>query len=113
MIRLRFLRLLGAAILLLGTESCLGSGPVLSYRDIESKLLKLKPLRKVHYSWKIESGGLLDKGNSQLLYEYARITHALSVCGESVTEEQIDKCVYNCARVNKTKPKIPCSIFTV
>lgn len=110
MISLRFLKFLSIVILVLSLESCHGSEPVLSYRDIEPKLIKLKPLRKVHYSWKIESGGLLDEGNSRLLYEYARITHALSVCGEAVTEEQIDKCVYNCARVNKTKPKIPCSI---
>jgi len=110
MISLRFLKFLSIVILVLSPESGHSSELALPYRDIESKLLKLKPLRKVHYSWKIESGGLLDEGNSRLLYEYARITHALSVCGEAVTEEQIDKCVYNCARVNKTKPKIPCSI---
>jgi hypothetical protein len=78
--------------------------------DIYSKLKELKPLPKVHYSWKIESGSLLDEKNDGLLYEYARITHALSICGESVTEGQIDKCVYICARINKTGPDIPCSI---
>jgi hypothetical protein len=110
MMRSKFLNFLSILILVLSAESGPGSEPVLSYLDIESKLLKLKPLRKVHYSWKIESGALLDDGNSRLLYEYARITHALSVCGESVTEEIIDKCVYTCARINKTKPQIPCSI---
>jgi hypothetical protein len=82
----------------------------LSNMEITSKMMQLKSLPKVHYSWKIESGSLLDEKNDRLLYEYARITHALSICGESVTEGQIDKCVYICARINKTGPDIPCSI---
>lgn len=81
-----------------------------SNAEITKKLSQLKPLPKVHYSWKIENGSLLDEKNDRLLYEYTRITHALSICGESVTEKQIDKCVYTCARINKTEPDIPCSI---
>lgn len=86
------------------------TGP-LQKSSIVAKLQELEPLPKVHYSWHIERGSrLLEPENSQVVYQLARITHALSVCGEYVTEQQIDGCVYNCARVNMTKPEIPCRI---
>ena len=84
---------------------------LLSKSEIAAKLRALNPLPKVHYSWHIERGSrLLEPENSQIVYQLARITHALSVKGEVVTEQQIDGCVYNCARVNMTKPEIPCRI---
>ena len=82
-----------------------GSG---TSEDIYKLLFNLKPLPKIHYSW-----GLwyqFKDCEERVLYELARITHSLSIPGEWVTKEQIDKCVYICARVNKTEPKIPCSI---
>jgi len=84
-------------------------GPSIVDPNIMAKLRELKPLPKVHFSWTME-GNLLDEYESGLLYELARIMRSLSVQGESGTEKQIDNCVYTCARVNKTKPEIPCSI---
>jgi hypothetical protein len=82
-----------------------GSG---TSEDIYKLLFNLKPLPKVHYSW-----GLwyqFEDCEERVLYELARITHSLSIPGEWVTKEQIDKCVYICARVNKTNPAILSSI---
>lgn len=98
---------------LLVCVACSGSGTVqLSEADIDLKLSALKPLPKVHYSYATLGGELLDGGNDRRLYEYARITHALTFWGEWVKQEQLDKCVYTCARINKTNPKIPASIAT-
>lgn len=76
--------------------------------DTYKLLFDLKPLPKVHYSWGLWSQ--FKDCEERVLYELARITHSLSIPGEWVTKEQIDKCVYICARVNKTEPEIPCSI---
>ena len=78
--------------------------------DILEKLYLLEPLPKPHYSWNLECSKLYDEQNDRLLYELARITHALSIAGEWVSPAQVDKCVYTCARINKTKPQIECSI---
>lgn len=43
-------------------------------------------------------------------YEYARITHALTMPGEWVNEEQFENCLYTCAKINKTNPDIPASL---
>ena len=94
-------------VLVLGC-SCLASETPAEI-DIYSKLVELKPLPKVHYSWGIR-GETLDLYGSRLLYEVARITHSLSVAGEWVSESQIDNCVYTCARVNKLGPSILCTI---
>lgn len=77
--------------------------------NIMAKLRDLKPLPKIHFSWNLEDN-LLNEYGSSLLYELARIMHSLNVRGEWCTEKQIDNCVYTCARINKTKPAIPCSI---
>lgn len=87
--------------------SCISSDDLhLSASAISAKLLELKPLPKVHYTtpyyWE-------DFDNSRL-YQLARITHALSVSGEWTNIKQIDRCVYTCARLNKTKPAIQASI---
>lgn len=83
---------------------------LISDASIISQMRMLQPLPKVHYSWKLEAGFLFDKGQEDLLYQYARITNALSFAGEWATEEIVEKCVYNCARVNKLKPAILASI---
>jgi len=76
--------------------------------NIYYKLYKLEPLPKIHYSWGLTD--ILDAPDNRILYELARITHSLNVVGEYVNKARINKCVYTCARVNKTKPKILCSI---
>lgn len=81
----------------------------LSDIDIVLKLRQLKPLPKVHYSWGLR-GDLLDSPYSRLIYELARITHAVSVSGRWVTQQQMANAVYICAKVNKAKPKIPCTM---
>jgi hypothetical protein len=96
-----------SAVLVLGC-SCLAS-ETSSEIDIYSKLLELKPLPKVHYSWGLDLQSLEDP-NSRQLYQLARITHSLCVAGEWVNRRQIDTAVYICARVNKTDPAIPSSI---
>lgn len=78
--------------------------------EIAEKLSELNPLPKVHYSWKIEAGSLLDPPNNRLLYEYARITHALSLCGESVTADQLTRCLKVCKQINQSNPQLPCSL---
>jgi hypothetical protein len=76
---------------------------------VVEKLRELKPLPKIHYSWGI-SGDLLDDPNSRLLYEFAKITHSISVNGADERDARVSNAVYICARVNKTKPEIPASI---
>jgi hypothetical protein len=72
---------------------------------IDLKLMELKPLPKVHYYWPVS----LDVSDRQL-YELARITHSVCMNGPDVTQNHVDRCVYVCARVNKTLPAIKCSI---
>ncbi len=98
----------GLAILL--CVHCHGTQAVqLSQAGIDAKLAELKPLPKVHYYWPLLPE-LCNDRNSRRLYELARITHSLCVAGEWATAEQIDNCVYICARVNKTQPTIRSSL---
>lgn len=69
-------------------------------------LRELKPLPKVHYSWPIP----FDRFSDELLFEYVRLTGAVSVSGEWSKVEQLDAAVAVCQKVNRTKPKIPASI---
>jgi hypothetical protein len=94
-------------VLVLGC-SCLASETPAEI-DTYSKLVELKPLPKVHYSWGLDLQSLEDP-NSRQLYQLARITHSLCVAGEWVEQRHIDTAVYICARVNKTNPAIPSSI---
>lgn len=78
------------------------------------ELWELKPLPKIHYSWGFPSE-FLDRRNDRLLYEFARLTHSLTVGTspnkkDSVLSSRIDNAVYTCARINKTDPEIPCTI---
>ena len=94
-------------IFLLAAAFCYGNGDkvALSEADIDSKLFALEPLPKIHYYWPVS----VDI-SEQRLYELARITHSVCIAGQFVTIEHIDRCVYTCARVNKTSPSIKCSI---
>jgi hypothetical protein len=99
-----------AAVILLSCRQCYSIGTArLSESEIDAKLQALKPLPKVHYSYSSASG-LLNDRNSRRLYELARITHSLGMKGEWATQQQIDNCVYTCARINKTKPVIETSL---
>ncbi len=98
--------LAAGATFLPASIQCNGSGTArLSEADINAKLLSLKPLPKVHYFWPVGSELTNDRDNRRL-YELARITHSLCVSGEWVTKQQVDNCVYTCARINKTGPAI-------
>jgi hypothetical protein len=100
----------GMAVLLLCTQCGATNTVQLSEAEIDAKLSALKPLPKVHYFYAAIGGGLSDGQNNRRLYEYARITHALSFWGEWVKQEQLDNFVHTCAQINKTNPEIPASI---
>jgi len=101
--------IIATAVLLTCQQCCCASTVRLSEAELDAKLFALKPLPKVHYSAPL-SPKLLEDRNSRRLYELARITHSLSVSGKWVTKQQIDNCVYTCARVNKTGPAIKASL---
>lgn len=77
--------------------------------QIVTWLQELQPLQKVHYSWPVYSG-LFDNPGDARLYEYARITNAISLQAYSVTAAQVQIAVDVCNAVNLTNPVIPCSI---
>lgn len=85
-------------------------GGKLTNQQIVEKLSVLKPLPKVHYTFATPGGNLLDDKSGRLLYEYARIANALTVWVEWANYKQIEACIYTCARINKTKPKIKSTI---
>jgi hypothetical protein len=99
-----------AGTILLSCQQCYGNSKVhLSEAELDAKLFALKPLPKVHY-YGTPPPKLLEDRNNQRLYELARITHSLSLSGIWATKQQIDNCVYICARVNKTNPVIQASL---
>ncbi len=81
-------------------------GQVVPERQILAWMKQLKPLPKVHYSWPIS----LSKDRDKLLYQYVRLTHAVSLRGESATPANVDQAVDLCNRVNQTNPKQPASL---
>jgi len=106
----RLVTIIAAVGVVLMCGPCSGEASVrLSESEINSKLFALKPLPKVHYFWPV-APELLNDRNNQRLYELARINHSLCVSGEWVTKQQVDNCVYICARVNKTGPVIKASL---
>jgi len=105
---IRITSIIMSVAVLLTCCQCNGSESVkLSEAEIDAKLSALKPLPKVHYSYSWIGGGILDDPHSRRLYEYARITHALTFWGQSTSRKQFNNCVYTCARINKTRPEIP------
>ena len=76
----------------------------------QSQLLEwmkeLEPLKKVHYSWPIPLKDVSD----ELLYEYVRLTHSISLRGESCTVNDINRAVEICKKVNSNGSKTQASI---
>lgn len=72
-------------------------------------LTELKPLPKIHYSWPLPHE-LLANSNDIRLYEYARLTHAISFRVESVSYSEVEVAVQVCDSINKKNPKILCSL---
>jgi len=70
----------------------------------------LPPLRKIHYSWAIPADLFNLDSNKELLYEYVRLTHAVSITAQWAPNNFVDKCVQVCKQVNLTNPAIPASI---
>ncbi len=93
-------------LLLVLPTHALGHDPKPTDAQVLAWLRELKPLPKVHYSWPVP----FDKLSDDLLYEYVRLTNAVSVSGEWGTTEQIEQSVAVCKRVNDEMPKVPASI---
>src|SRR5262249_55908456 len=60
------------------------------------RLAELDPLPKVHYSWPLPTSMLTP--SHRALLEFVRVTHAVSLRGESATGEQVDAAVQACAQ---------------
>ena len=88
------------------------SSPMVIAKTIENEqqiigwLTKLDPLPKIHYSYPLP----LKRMSDDLLFEYARITNAISISGEWHKEKDIDRVVRIAKKVNELKPKNPVSI---
>lgn len=104
MLRVLFLGLLLSSGLLLPALRAADSKP--SEEQIHQWLRELKPLQKTHYSWPLP---FQDVPNT-VLFEFARITHALSISGEWTSPADIGRAVTACKIVNDTKPAIRASI---
>lgn len=92
-------------ILLRGVVQCCQAEACKGFDDVDSKLIGLKALPKVHYSFPL-SNELMQPESRRVLQELSRITHSLSLSGEWCTESQVSTCVETCARVNRTGPEI-------
>ena len=55
-----------------------------------------RPLQKVHYSWPVR----LDDYSDEQWFQYARLTHAISLSGAFADEKQISRATRLCNRVN-------------
>ncbi len=94
------------AALLLLSEVAAATEPRLDERQILEWLRELKPLQKVHYSWPVPVMDI----SEELLFEYTRLTHAISLSGEWGQPAQIDRAVMICKQVNAEGPSVPASI---
>lgn len=63
---------------------------------------ELKSLPKVHYSWPLPASMLTS--SNRALVQFARVTHAVSIRGESATAAQIDAAVEACAQNPASTP---------
>lgn len=70
---------------------------------------ELEPLQKVHFSWDYPPGRLFTP-IEDILFEYVRITHAISIRGESAHGRHVGAAVEACAQVNALSPSIPATI---
>lgn len=69
--------------------------------QVISWLKELKPLPKVHYSYPLP----FKKISDELLFEYGRITQAISISAEWNREEDIDRIIRISQKINKGTPK--------
>ena len=97
--------IISVLILLVCSQCHADDTKLLSETEIDSMLISLKPLPKIHFSWPVAS-----EIEGRKLYELARITHSLCLSGKRTTAQQVDKCVYVCETVNKTSPRIKASL---
>jgi hypothetical protein len=98
--------LAAAALIAAPATLCQADDAKISHEQMLTWLRELAPLQKVHYSWPID----FKSAPNELIYEYARITHAVSVSGEWHNHDEVDQAVRLCKRVNETKPAIPATI---
>ena len=94
--------------LIAANAAALAHEPQPSNRQVLEWMRELEPLPKVHYSWPVPRDHLhpLD----EMLYEYVRLTHAVTLKGEAAQRGEVDAAVSICNRINKTKPEIRASI---
>jgi len=97
---------LSLVLILLGATCARAEDATPAQAQILAWLRELEPLPKVHYSWPVP----IEKLSDELLHEYVRLTHAVSLGGEWAKPEQVDRAVSICKQVNAVKPKIPASI---
>ena len=97
-------RCLGIALAVICCAASAGREPV-SGDQILRWMEDLEPLPKVHYSWPLAIDDLSD----EQLFQYSRITHALSLNGKWVTQEQVSRAIEICNRVNSDSPKMRAS----
>ena len=64
---------------------------------------RLKPLSKYLYTYHFRNSVWNNYFDNDFIYEFARVTHSLSLFTTSMTQEQVNKAVYTCDRVNKNK----------
>ena len=97
---------LSLILILLGASGTRAEDVKPATAQVLAWLRELKPLPKVHYSWPVP----MEKLSDELLHEYVRLTHAVSLSGEWGKPEQVDRAVSICKQVNVAKPKILASI---
>lgn len=82
----------------------------LSYNEkVLAWLQALDPLPKVHITWPLQRADMQGI-DDELLFEYARITHSLSINAEYADQEYMRKIVATCQRVNEMNPERPCTL---
>jgi hypothetical protein len=90
--------------ILLYQQNCFSASEKLSEAEIDVKLAELNPLPKVHYFRPVD---ITDSNiTPKRLYQLGRITHSLCLSAKWTNKEQVDKYVYICSEINKTKPSI-------
>lgn len=83
-----------------------------SQQEVLTWLSALQPLQKVHYSWPMPTASLREF-DRDLLYEYMRISHAMSVWGEWVDQETLNRALSVASEINDTNPEIPVTLGIV
>ncbi len=104
-------RVLLYGLISLVAVSSLNAGKTPDDKQTLKQLRALAPLPKVHYSWPVYVG-LFTGDRVPLLYEYARITHAISVAAH-MSPDQIDTAVVTSSSINATHPQVPVTLAYV